>query len=107
MTEALQGLSNVKKLVVFVASQVLQVLVSFPDLVPARFAGEVRIALFFLTAILIYAVRNQKLTAESAIEAGVDAVTTVATKRVPELDELEANLDELLDSDLPSLAGKA
>jgi hypothetical protein len=105
MTETLKGLSNVKKLAVFVASQVLQVLTSFPDLVPARFAGEVRIALFFLSAILIYAVRNQAPTVESAIEAGVDAVTTVATKRTPELDELETTLDDLLQE--PSLAGRA
>lgn len=87
-------LSNVKKLVVYVASALVEAL-NESGLVPAQYVHYVQLAVFFLTSIGIYAARNQKPTAATAVAAAGEAAATAASGDLPSLQELEDQLAEL------------
>lgn len=72
---ALTKLTNVKKLVVFIVSQVL--LAVNEGFVPAQYVHYVQLTVFFLTAIGVYAARNAPAAdptsaEEDVIHAGLD-----------------------------------
>lgn len=87
-------LSNIKKLVVYIASALVEAL-NESGLVPPRYVHYVQLSVFFLTSVGIYAARNQKPTAATAVTAAAEDAATVASGHLPTLDELEQHLADL------------
>lgn len=74
---ALASLSNVKKLIVFIVSQILSAVNE--GFVPAEYVHYIQLTVFFLTAIGLYAARNVPADAatsaqEDALQAGLDLI---------------------------------
>lgn len=87
-----KNLSNVRKLIVYIGSSIVEGAVDV-HLVPDRYTHYVQLSLFFLTSIGIYGARNQKPTVQSAVLAAAQAAETVATGQVPDTATLRSELN--------------
>lgn len=103
MTAYLGKLANVKKLVIYLASALIEAATE-AHLVPDRYVHYVQLTVFFLTSIGIYAARNAP-SVDSAVAAGAQAVSTATSGGTPTFDELKAQLDALKDPEPESLQG--
>lgn len=93
--------SNIRKLVVFIVAQV--VAAANDGFIPAEYTWYVRLALFFVGGILLYAAKNETPDAASAVSDAAAAAKTVADGDLPSLEELEKQWAEIT-ADAPAPA---